>query len=319
MTSPRTRGSLRTWLPALVAASAVAFAAVPVPAASAAEPGPVEVPEGVTTGYVLFDRDTNAVTAQSNQDKQFRSASVVKLLIALDYLTRTGSLSKVPAADKAALERMLRSSDDVAARTFYQGGGRTAVIDRMVRKIGLKHTQPPADANFWGYTALSASDVVKIYQYLLKGDPKGFGKFILDNVHQFTKCAIDGRDQSFGIPSAVSAPFGAKQGWSGFGETPEGEACTSTVEKSAATGKELTPEDAERAVTAKSAPNIDLKSPLLHTTGLVNNDRKILVVLTLFPAEASWDTAARQITDLTKSVYASASGGTSSEEEPAED
>ena len=311
--------SLRTWLPAVMAASAVAFAAVPGQAANAAEPGPIEVPAGVTTGYVLFDRDTNTVTTQLNQDKQFRSASVVKLLIALDYLTRRGTLRNVPAGDKTALERMLRSSDDIAARTFYQSGGRTAVIHRMVHKIGLKHTQPPADPDFWGYTALSASDIVKVYQYLLKDNRQGFGKFILDNVHQFTKCAIDGRDQSFGIPRAVPTPFGAKQGWSGFGEAPAREACAATAEKSAGTGKEFAAEDASWAVTAKSASNIDLKNPLLHTTGLVDNDRKILVVLTLFPAKTSWEKAAVQITDLTKSVYASAGTNTTASEELEED
>ncbi|TDD70874.1 hypothetical protein E1298_36250, partial [Actinomadura rubrisoli] len=59
----------------------------------------------------------------------FRSASVVKILLALDYLRE----HRVSVADRALLGVMLRSSDDKAATEFWRRGGQGAVIGRMVR------------------------------------------------------------------------------------------------------------------------------------------------------------------------------------------
>ena len=83
-------------------------------------------------------------TEQLNPDLQFRSASVVKLLIALDYLWDRGPAYDDPAADRVRLDVMLRSSDDDAASYYWDqlGGGR--IIDRMVPRLGLTHTAPAA-------------------------------------------------------------------------------------------------------------------------------------------------------------------------------
>lgn len=54
---------------------------------------------------------------------------------------------------------------------------------------------------------------VKIYDYTA---PTRYRDFIIGNLHAFTRCAEDGRDQPFGIPRAFSRPWGAKQGWSGW-------------------------------------------------------------------------------------------------------
>ncbi|MGH3429609.1 MAG: hypothetical protein ACRDQZ_18915 [Mycobacteriales bacterium] len=304
------------WLP--VAAAIILASSTAVYAAYAdngTESSGVSVPKGMTASYVLYDRETNSVTSELNPTKQYRSASLVKLLIALDYLQTKGSLDAVSATDRAALQSMLRSSDDVAARNFWQAAGRDQVITRMVPRLGLRQTQPPADPNYWGYTALSASDVVKIYRYLLDDDdPQGFKAFVLAQLHQSTRCAVDGRDQSFGIPSAVPTPVGVKQGWSGFGETPAGQECSpTTLAEKAAYGKEAPDGVNPRSAQRKGAPSIDLTSPLLHTSGLVDGDSKILVVLTLYPANTSWDTATGQITDLTRQVYESGSDRASGE------
>ena len=101
-----------------VVACAVVATAVCGPA-HAAEPAPtrasVTVPAGVTAGIAVFDRQTAAFTERQNVDLQFRSASVVKLLIALDFLWLRGPDYAVPAADRTRLDAMLRSSDDDAA------------------------------------------------------------------------------------------------------------------------------------------------------------------------------------------------------------
>jgi len=56
---------------------------------------------------------------------------------------------------------------------FWVRGGFTGVIDRMTALIGLPDTSPPSpeQRGFWGYTATSAVDVVKIYNYILDVTP----------------------------------------------------------------------------------------------------------------------------------------------------
>ncbi|GAA1714756.1 hypothetical protein GCM10009765_74600 [Fodinicola feengrottensis] len=258
------------------------------------------IPSDMTTSYLLFDRPTNHILASRDPDKQFRSASVVKILIALDYLTIKGSVDNIPADDLPKLQSMLRSSDDAAAKYFYRGDGYTEVITRMVEKLGLQHTEPPADRNYWGYTAISASDILRTYQYLLADQQDAFGQFILANLGQSTQCAKDGSDQYFGIPSVAPAPFRIKQGWSGFPDVVRTPQCpTSSADSPASSG-----EEAPAGVAAKiPADGVDLTSHLLHTTGLVDHDSRILIVLSLYPTSVDWPTAASKITAVTQAVY----------------
>ncbi|MFB9905106.1 hypothetical protein [Allokutzneria oryzae] len=265
-------------------AAAVALSTVLSPCANAAPA--VEIPPGVTTGFMVFDRQSGQATVEHEATKQFRSASIVKILIALDYLQGRGVGTPVPDIDLALLEPMLRSSDDNAASILWDRAGATAIVRRMADLIGLTETQPPADPNFWGYTAVSASDVVKIYRYLLERAPGSFRDFVLGNLRKATQCATDERDQYFGIPRALPRPWAVKQGWSGYPDPPRGEKCVVTGE-------------------GGTANEIDLRSPALHTSGLVGEgDRKIVVVLTLHPQGTPWATAASRITALTRSVLA---------------
>ncbi|MFE6993700.1 hypothetical protein ACFVFN_37030, partial [Streptomyces pharetrae] len=122
-----------------------------------------EIPAGVTAGVAVFDRQTGAFTEQVNSAGQFRSASVVKLLIALDLLWNR-SPDALAAADRSRVDAMLRGSDDAAASHFWSVNGSGAIIDRMVARLGLTDTARPPSTHpgFWGYTALSARDTVKI-------------------------------------------------------------------------------------------------------------------------------------------------------------
>ncbi len=78
---------------------------------------------GATTAlaasYLVIDRPTNTVLAAADPDAPFRAASVVKLLIALDYLHRAGPLETIPSGDRQLLESMLRTSDDAAASILW--------------------------------------------------------------------------------------------------------------------------------------------------------------------------------------------------------
>ncbi|MGW4061671.1 hypothetical protein ACWEGE_25565 [Amycolatopsis sp. NPDC004747] len=281
--------------------------------AAAATPS-VDLPEGMTASYLVVDQETGA-TFGSDEHKQYRSASLVKLFIALDYLESHGPDYEIPADDLALLQPMLRSSNDDAASTLWVRDGWDEIVKRMVTKLGLTDTAPPASRGKWGYTAISAADIVKTYQYILHDANPKYRDFIMGNLALSTKCGSDGFDQSFGLPSAVSGPKAVKQGWSGFGAAPApGQECTETDARvlrvlrspevkaatAVASSGEGTPVDARTFGTQ----DIDLTSRAMHTSGTVGaNNCKIVVVLTLEPTTLSWQDSASRITNLTRDVY----------------
>ena len=269
----------------------------------------VDLPEGMTASYLVVDQKTGE-TFGADEHKQYRSASLVKLFIALDYLESHGPDYEIPADDLALLEPMLRSSNDDAASTLWVRDGWEEIVKRMVVKIGLTDTAPPASRGKWGYTAISAADIAKTYQYIQHEANAKYRDFIMSNLAKSTKCGSDRFDQSFGIPSAVPGPRAVKQGWSGYGAAPApGEECWETnvnvlrVLKSPEV-KAATAVASSGEGTVSAQDDIDLTSRAMHTSGTVGADNdKIVVVLTLEPTTLSWKDSASRITNLTRDVY----------------
>jgi hypothetical protein len=276
----------------------------PVPSAAASPARPASgspsaaaaaVPAGVTAGVAVFDRQSGTFAYERNVTMRFRSASLVKLLIALDYLWDRGPAYTIPATDRPRLDLMLRSSDDGAASHFWGLAGSGAVVTRMVGRLGLKDTTPPPpDRRGWGSTALSAADIVRVYRYLLDSAPAPVRDYIMGNLHQSTKCGTDGFDQSFGIPSAFGRPWAAKQGWYEFGGKPASPCAANAAN----------PSTADAVVVPVAAPGgVDWAGEVLHTTGTVGaGDRWILAVLTLHRHGTPFATAAGALTRLTASL-----------------
>jgi len=269
-------------------------ATVSPPASGAAS---VVVPAGVTAGIVIYDRQSATFVVQQKASWRFRSASLVKLMIALDYFWNKGPAYAVPAADKPKLDVMLRSSDDTAATALWKANGSREVVIRMVQRLGLQDTAPPpvSQPGYWGYTAVSAGDLVRIYRYILEKAPAPVRDYIMGNLHASTKCGTDHYDQSFGIPSTFKKPWAAKQGWSGFGDNP-----ATPCNASAALGDG----DTAGFVPAALDPNKpDMNGEVLHTTGTAgDNDRYIMAVLTVHPNGTQFAKAAAALTKLTKSL-----------------
>ncbi|MDQ7805892.1 hypothetical protein Q5425_19285 [Amycolatopsis sp. A133] len=163
---------------------------------------------GGNVSAVVFDRERGAATVSVHADRGYTSASLVKLLIALSALERGG-----PVAD---VQRMLSRSDDELASRFWVTYGGTSIVTRWAAKMGLTGTRPPADSGRWGDTRLTASDVVRIYQYLL--DHKS--STIMTALRDATERGSDGFRQYFGIPDAAAGrAWAVKQGWSCCGPT----------------------------------------------------------------------------------------------------
>ncbi|MFE7186362.1 hypothetical protein [Streptomyces erythrochromogenes] len=291
-------GALTAALAAFLCTTATA-----APVASAESPSAppavvqADVPAGVTAGVAVFDRQTGTFTEQLNTAAQFRSASVVKLLIALDVLWNR-SPDALAAADRARIDTMLRGSDDTAASTFWANNGSGAIVDRMVTRLGLTDTARPPSTHpgYWGYTALSARDTVKIYRHLLDSAPAATRDYLLGDLRQSTRCATDGYDQHFGIAGSFNRPWAVKQGWSGFSSG----GCTAPTAKAAGAAEEPAGTDAR---TPAGADAVDLSRPALHTTGVVGaGDRSIVAVFTLHPGGTSYGKAYTDIGRLTRSL-----------------
>jgi hypothetical protein len=285
------RSPLRYVLVLLVGCLVGAFGIV-APAESTTTPQ-IVVPPNVTAGVAVFDRQTGTFTEQLNTTMQFRSASLVKLLLLLDFLWNRGPNYDIPAADRSRLDVMLQRSDDAAASHYWSTLGGSAIITRMVSRLGLQNTAPPPSTHpgFWGYVAISAADVVRIYRYILDSAPAPVRDYIMGNLHAAKRCASDTFDQFFGIPGAFEQPWAVKQGWSGFssgGCSIGGE--SASVEPKPGT-KQATPED------------VDLTSEALHTTGTVGeNDRSIVAVFTLHPDGTPYATAYSKLNALAHSL-----------------
>lgn len=158
-------------------------------------------------GAVVFDRETSAQLLSYNASKQFRSASLVKLLIAVDVLYRGADPS-----DRDQLTRMLVGSVDSLASQFWVEGGGTDIVRRTSQLLGLTGTQPPEKPGQWGDTLLTADDIVRIYQHVLDL-PEPDRELVVSALENTSRVAADGWDQYFGIPDGIGGPFGVKQGW----------------------------------------------------------------------------------------------------------
>jgi hypothetical protein len=276
--------------PASVAPSPSAAAPPPASVAPSPSASPAALPAGVTAAVAVYDRQTGTFTEQRQVTLRFRSASLVKLFIALDYLWNRGPAYTVPAADRPRLDLMLRSSDDNAASYFWKLDGADAIVTRMVGRLALQNTAPPSAVGKtgWGSTTLSVADLVRVYRYLLEKAPAPVRDLVMGDLRQSTRCGTDHYDQSFGIPNAFNRPWAVKQGWYGYPDTPV-DPCTSTA-STRLPGPVVVPVGA-------------LLGTVLHTTGVVGpGDRTIVAILTEQPDGTSFAKAAATVTRLTRSL-----------------
>lgn len=164
------------------------------------------VQKSATVGALVLDRQTGAELVSVNPDRKFHSASLVKLLIALDVLhSGTG--------DRDRVRRMLCVSDDPIAGELWTRSGGVAMVTRTAKRLGLTDTRPPADPGRWGDTLLSPRDVARVYTHVMTDLPAADKALVVDALATAPRTAADGFDQHFGIPSGVDADWAVKQGW----------------------------------------------------------------------------------------------------------
>src|SRR5437764_2486060 len=123
---------------------------------------------GTSVGLVVYDRRTGHQLAAVNAGKPYYTASVVKLLIAIDEVhdDHTGTWVLPDADTVGDLTDMLSGSNDGIASAFWSENGGTSIVTRTARLIGLTDTVAPTDPGQWGMTKTSPSDVAAVYAFL---------------------------------------------------------------------------------------------------------------------------------------------------------
>lgn len=167
----------------------------------------LDIEPNTTLAAVVFDRVSGASRVSVNGDRQFRSASLVKLMIAIDALDRGASEQ-----ERTALSTMLMVSDDDIASSFWVKGG-PEIIPRVVELVGLEGTEAPELAGRWGEVKVTANDMVRVYRYVLGRMPAEDRALVVDALAQAPEYAADDFDQYFGIPDGLDAQWAIKQGW----------------------------------------------------------------------------------------------------------
>ncbi|MDX3659861.1 serine hydrolase [Streptomyces sp. ID05-26A] len=164
----------------------------------------------------IVDLDTCATVLSWKGDLAQPTASVVKLLIALDLLQRTSTNSEQVENDITA---MLTRSDDGVANRLWQNGGGSEIVTRQVKALGLRHTRPPAVPGQWGGTTTSASDISLVYRHIAGALEAEDRDLLTTAMAEAPRAAADGVDQHFGIPSGLpGATWAVKQGWGSSGD-----------------------------------------------------------------------------------------------------
>ncbi|WP_372665521.1 hypothetical protein [Amycolatopsis kentuckyensis] len=169
---------------------------------------------GTDVGFVLYDRESDKELASLDAESPYYTASVVKLLIAIDEVHQDGTWALPDAEAVEDLTDMLEGSNDAIASAFWESNGGNAIVTRTAELIGLTHTTPPTDPTQWGMAKTSASDVVATYEYLLDVIPDEVAAPLLAALAGARNPADDGWDQYFGIPDGLTGrSWQIKQGW----------------------------------------------------------------------------------------------------------
>lgn len=195
------------------AGSQPASTAAPMRAGVAAADRVARESGDATMGTVVLDRKTGQIAGGEHADEPLYTASVVKLVVAVDVLERAHTGEKVDRQDRRLIRRALGPSDDEAMNQLWTEFDGPDAVERAAEKLDLAGTRPPEDASQWGQAEMSAYDVAALYQHILTEMPKQDRDFIMSSLRRAPRTATGGFDQRFGIDALRSGAPAAKAGW----------------------------------------------------------------------------------------------------------
>lgn len=153
-------------------------------------------------GLAVLDLQTDQAVSEQG-DKPFYSASLSKLIIAVDALQQ-----QLSGEDQDLIQRALSTSDDNAMDVLWTRFDGVDAIGRVAAAAGLTGTHAPDDPSQWGEVVITANDMVRLYHYIL-GSPARDA--VVAALSSAPATAADGFDQAFGL-LGVTGVY-AKQGW----------------------------------------------------------------------------------------------------------
>ncbi|WP_433291315.1 serine hydrolase [Pseudonocardia sp. CA-142604] len=273
--SARPSGQLSAAIPGV---EALAAPVAPAPRTGLAQAA-VDAAQGTAASatelaVAVLDRETGELALGARGGEPYYTASLSKVLVAVDILDRRRLDGLAVAdADIALLNRALGPSDDNAMNALWSRFDGVGGIGRVSSRVGLTGTTGPRDPSQWGEVSMSAEDTVRTWQYLLEDMPAADRDLLASAMEAAPARAADGFNQAFGLLApAVDGPDApgavAKQGWM---------CCFS--------GKYY-----------------------IHSTGAVGGDRRFLMaLLARVPRTPGWEAARQEMTRIaTAAVQATA-------------
>ncbi|GAB89792.1 hypothetical protein GORHZ_070_00470 [Gordonia rhizosphera NBRC 16068] len=167
----------------------------------------------IDVDIAILDRRDDRISANSSATTPTLSASLAKLILAVDIVDRhrdAGTILGEP--DLGLIGRALGPSDDLAMNELWTRFDGPAAIARVVERLGLTGTAPPALPEFWGQTTITAIDVALVYRYVM-GLSAAERDLILTPLAFAPALAADGFLQDYGLLSPDVGGAAAKQGW----------------------------------------------------------------------------------------------------------
>lgn len=215
-------------------------------------------PAGTEPGVAVLDRVSGELAVGARGDEPFYTASLSKLLVAVDVLYRHRVEGvAVDASDLDLIRRALGPSDDQAMNVLWVRFDGPGAVSRVATRLGLSSAAPPPTPSQWGDVALSPRDTARLLDHVLGSLPPQDREIVVGALAQPPAIAADGFDQSFGLlaPQLADEMRGdvlAKQGWM----------CCHSGRRH------------------------------LHTAGAVGADQRyVVVVLSRVPRSSDWDSA----------------------------
>lgn len=211
------------------------------------------LPASVQVGVAVQDRATGQLMVGQYGDKQFYSASVVKLFLITELLhEKEAGEIQLTSTDTYLMRRALSASDDAAMDSLWETFNGPQTLTELIDSLHLTETTAPTDTGEWGETLITGRDVIAVYDDVLTRLTSADRDFVVGALGAATDHGADGFDQAFGLLAPPRrADVKAKQGWMSY-----------------------------------------QSNYTLDTTGLLGSDnRYVVAVLTTQSAAAGWDSA----------------------------
>lgn len=155
--------------------------------------------ESTTVAVAVLDRQTGEFVQGEAAATPMYSASLVKVIVAVDLLQRSHGGEPLSDVDRDLIRRALSASDDEAMNVLWDQHDGLGGVVRVAEQAGLAETRPPEDPAMWGQTVVSARDLARVFAYILDVLPEADREFIMSSLASAPERAADGFEQDFGL------------------------------------------------------------------------------------------------------------------------